>query len=63
MDFEDIRDAIMDMDAKDQKRLITEVIPLLWERACDDPSCAVKLKQLVDREIMRPYDEMYMGGI
>jgi hypothetical protein len=63
MDFEDIKDAIMDMDANDQKRLIMEVIPLVWESACDDPSCAVKLKQLVDSGIMRPYDDLYMGGI
>lgn len=62
MSFEDIRDAIIDMNARDQKRLITEVIPLVWESACDDVTCAVKLKQLVDAEIMRPYEEMMAGG-
>jgi hypothetical protein len=63
MSFEEIKDAIIDMNAGDQKRLITEVIPLVWKNACDDVSCAVKLKHLVDSEIMRPYDEMLMGGI
>jgi hypothetical protein len=63
MNFEEVKDAIIDMDSSDQKRLITEVIPLVWESACDDMSCALKLKQLVDSEIMRPYDEMFMGGI
>ncbi len=59
MGFEEIKDEIINMNASDQKRLITEVIPLVWESACDDLSCALKLKQLVDSEIMRPYDEMY----
>jgi hypothetical protein len=63
MNFEDIKDAIMDMNASDQKRLIMEVIPLLWESACDDITCALKLKQLVDSHIMRPYEEIFMGGI
>jgi len=63
MSFEEIKDTVMSLDEGDQKRLITEVVPQVWGRACDDPSCALKLKELVDRDIMRPYDEMFMGGI
>jgi hypothetical protein len=54
------------LDANDQKRLITEVVPKIWESACEDPACALKLKELVDlvdMDIVRPYDEMFMGGI
>ncbi|MGA2226820.1 MAG: hypothetical protein ABSH41_20485 [Syntrophobacteraceae bacterium] len=51
------------MDANDQKRLITEVVPKIWESACEDPACALKLKELVDMDIVQPYDEMFMGGI
>jgi glutamine synthetase adenylyltransferase len=60
MSFEEIKDRVMSMDETDQKRLITEVVPQVWERACDDTSCALKLKELVDRDIVRPYDEMPM---
>jgi hypothetical protein len=63
MSFEEIKDAIIDMNTRDQKRLITEVVPLVWESACDDVSCALKLKRLVDSEIMRPYEEILTGGI
>ncbi len=63
MSFEEIKEATMHMDPRDQKRLILEVIPQIWEKACDDLSCALKLKRLVDSEIMRPYDEIFMGGI
>jgi hypothetical protein len=69
MSFEEIKDAVMSMDETDQKRLITEVVPQVWGKACDDSSCACKLKELVDRDFMRPYDEsflddeIFMGGI
>ena len=63
MSFEEIKDSIINMDADDQKRLITEVVPQVWENACDDPTCALRLKDLVDRDIVRPYDELFMGGI
>ena len=63
MSFDEIKDTILNLDTVDQKRLIMEVVPQVWGRACDDPSCALKLRELVDRDIMRPYDEMFMGGI
>jgi len=63
MGFDEIKAAIMTMDINDQKRLIMEVVPQMWESACEDPACALKLKELVDKDIIRPYDEMFMGGI
>jgi len=63
MSFEEVKDFIMNMDTDDQKRLITEVVPEVWRSACDDVSCALKLKKLVDKDIVRPYDEIFMSGI
>ena len=63
MGFEEIKTAIMTMDTSDKKRLIMEVVPQMWESACEDQTCALKLKELVDKDIMRPYDEMFIGGI
>ena len=63
MGFEEIKTAIMNMDTNDRKRLIMEVVPQIWESACEDSACALKLKELVDMDIVRPYDEMFMGGI
>lgn len=62
MSFEDVKSLIMNLDAGDQKRLIMEVVPQVWGKACDDPSCACKLKELVDRDITSQYDEILMGG-
>ena len=63
MNFEEIKGSIMNLDTGDKRRLILEVVPEVWGNVCDDPSCALKLKELVDSDIVRPYDEMHMGGI
>ena len=61
--FEEIRNQILSLDMGGQRRLITEVFPQVWERACTDPSCFLKLKELVDSHTVRQYDQMHMGGI
>ena len=59
MHFEEIKDKIMSMDTGDQKRLIMEVVPQVWGRVSDDASCALKLKELVDKDITRLYSETF----
>ncbi len=63
MSFEEIKQEILNLSAFDKKRLITEVVPQVWDTACDDQECAFKVKDLVDDDIVRPYNEMHMGGI
>ncbi len=63
MSFEEIKQEIMNLNPIDQKRLITEVVPQMWDKACDDQSCALKIKDCVDEDMVRPYNEMHMGGI
>jgi hypothetical protein len=59
MSFEEIKDTIMSMDTGEQKRLIMEVVPQVWGRVSDDASCALKLKELVDKDITRLYSETF----
>jgi hypothetical protein len=59
MSFEEIRDTIISMGEGEQKRLIIEVVPQVWERVSDDASCALKLKELVDRDISGLYKETF----
>jgi len=59
MHFKEIKDTIINMDKGEQKRLIMEVIPQVWRRVSDDASCALKLKELVDKDITRLYDETF----
>ena len=63
MNFEEIKSDIMNMDANDQKRLIMELVPQIWKRACEDESCAFKLKDLVDSDVIRTYAPGFGGGL
>jgi hypothetical protein len=49
----------MSMDTGEQKRLIMEVVPQVWDRVSDDASCALKLKELVDKDITGLYEETF----
>ncbi len=61
--FEEIKAKIFNMNIHEHIRLINEVIPMVWERACHDASCVAKVKKLLDSHIVRPYEQMHMGGI
>jgi hypothetical protein len=63
MTFEEIKAAVMQLSERDQKRLITEVIPKIWPRACMDESCVKSVRELVDEDTMKSYREQNMGNI
>ncbi len=63
MTFEEIKTAILTLNSEDQKRLITEVIPQIWQKACTDASCLAKMRELVDEETVKGYREQHMDGI
>jgi hypothetical protein len=63
MTFEEIKTAILNLGAEDQKRLIKEVVPQIWQKACTDESCLVKMRELVDEETVKGYREQHMNGI
>lgn len=48
MHFEEIKSAIMNLNDKDQKRLIIEVVPAIWPTVCLDDVCVARLRDLVD---------------
>jgi hypothetical protein len=57
----EIRSAILDLSEADQKKLITEVVPLLWPKACLDDFCVSKFRELVDEATVREYREQQVG--
>jgi len=63
MTFEEIKAAVMGLSAADQKRLIIEVVPQVWPKACVDESCVMRMKELVDDEIIKKYREQHMDSI
>jgi len=63
MTFEEIKAAVMALSAADQKRLIIEVVPQVWPQACADESCVMRMKELVDDEMIKKYREQHMDSI
>jgi hypothetical protein len=63
MTFEELKTAILNLSEEDQKRLILEVVPEIWPKACTDDACLVKIRELVDEDAVRAYREQNLGGI
>jgi hypothetical protein len=63
MTFEEIKAAVMGLSAADQKRVILEVVPQVWPKACADKSCVMRMKELVDDEMIKKYREQHMDSI
>ncbi|MHC1744068.1 MAG: hypothetical protein AB9873_13690 [Syntrophobacteraceae bacterium] len=63
MMFDEIKAAVMGLSEADQKRFITEVVPMLWPRACTDDSCLIKVRELVDEDTVKQYRAQHMDSI
>lgn len=63
MTFEEVKSAVLSLSEADQKRLIMEVVPQIWPKACIDDTCVDKVRELVDDATVKKYKEQHMGGI
>ena len=63
MNFDEVKAAVMGLSLEDQKRLITDVVPNIWPKACVDDSCLLKMRELVDEDTVKKYRDQHMGGI
>ncbi|MGA2404999.1 MAG: hypothetical protein ABSG91_25425 [Syntrophobacteraceae bacterium] len=61
MTLDEIKSAILGLSEADQKKFITEVVPLLWPKACLEDFCFAKYRGLVDEAALREYREENMG--
>ena len=63
MTFEDVKVAVLGLSDADQKRLITEVVPIIWPKACGDESCVSRVRKLVDEDTIKEYQKQHMDHI
>ncbi len=63
MTLDEIKSAILALSEADQKKIIIEVVPLLWPKACRDDMCVAKLRGLVDDATIKEYREQHLGTI
>ncbi|MFZ0942934.1 MAG: hypothetical protein WB930_18385 [Syntrophobacteraceae bacterium] len=63
MTLGEIKSAILGLSEADQTKFITEVVPLVWPKACLDDFCVAKFRELVDEATVKEYREQHMGSI
>ena len=63
MTYEEVRSAVMNLSLKDQQRLIMEVVPEIWPKACADNACVLRVRELVDEAAVKRYREEHMDGV
>jgi hypothetical protein len=63
MTFDEIRTGIMGLSAEDQKKIILEIVPQLWPKACADDACVQRMRTLVDDAVINKYREEHLGNI
>jgi hypothetical protein len=63
MTFDEVKAAVMSLGLDEQKRLITEVVPAIWPKACLDDACLLKVRELVDEATVKKYRDEHLGGI
>jgi len=63
MTFDEIRTAIVDLSVADQKKIILEIVPQLWPKACVDDACVQRMKTLLDDAVINKYREQHMDHI
>jgi len=60
MRFEEIKAAIVNLEARDQRRIVLEALPEIWPNLVGDDACLKFLRKLVDEESVRAYQEEHM---
>lgn len=63
MTYDEIKEAILKLEVADQKRLILDVFPQIWQQVCTDDACLDKVRSLVDEDTVRSYRDQHMNGI
>lgn len=63
MNFADIKAAIMNLDEAEQRKLVLEVLPEIWPHLAGDASCIKLIRQLVDEESVKRYQQEHLDHI
>lgn len=63
MTLDEVKSGVLSLSEVDQKKLITDVIPLIWPTACLDDVCVAKFRELVDEATIKDYREQHLGSI
>jgi len=63
MTFDEIKAAIVKLDAKGKRRVVCEVLPEIWPKIVGDDACLECLRKLVDEAAVAQYKAEHMDSI
>jgi hypothetical protein len=63
MTFEEIKTAVVALDAPGRKRVVCELLPEIWPTIVGDEVCLDFMRKLVDEDAVRQYKDEHMDSI
>ncbi len=63
MTCEDLKAAILKLDKAEQRQLVLAVLPEIWPNLAGDDACVKLIRQLLDAESVKEYQEEHMDRI
>ncbi len=63
MKYEDLKAALLNLEDREQRRLILELLPEIWPKLAADSACVAALRKLLDEESVRIFQEEHLDHI
>ena len=63
MKFDEIKAAVMNLAEGEQRRVVLELLPAIWPQIAGDDACIKLLRELVDAESVKKYQEEHLDHI
>ncbi len=63
MKYEDLKAALLNLEDREQRRLILELLPEIWPKLAADNACVAVLRKLLDEESVRIFQEEHLDHI
>lgn len=63
MEFDDIKAAILKLDEAKQRKLVVAVLPEIWPNLVADAACIKLIRQLIDDESIKQYQQEHIDHI
>lgn len=61
--FDEVKTAVLNLEEREQKRLIMEVLTEIMPLVCRDEECLSQIRNFVNQETIREYREQHMDSI
>ena len=63
MNFEAIKTAVMNLDEGEHRRVVLELLPVIWPKIVEDEACIKLIRKLIDEESVKRYQKEYLDHI